>query len=204
MSRVKWLLFAAVCAGHFSLIAAFSKDGRSGKVTSSPKLTFSFRMTNAQPEMVEHTKATAIRSKIEPLKSSKSDVIAATSAESDQGQDSISTVVAGSAADSLHLFNHDRFLDAIDLDKSAVAGNGFEDALGKSLPSQFDSVVLELLIDDNGQPVQVMCIEGDCSTELSDKLQLLLAIPFVPAIKNGQAVASRKLIQVLPTPTFGL
>lgn len=109
-----------------------------------------------------------------------------------------------SSTDPSSFLNRDKFLGAGELDESAKASNAFEDALEKALPRSFDSIVLEFFIDENGQIVQLTCIEGDCSTELSKQLEQLLLIPLTAAIKNGQPVPSRKVIQVSPTPTFGL
>ena len=102
------------------------------------------------------------------------------------------------------IFDRSRFLDAAELDQSAAAPMVFEQTLDKALPAAFDLIVLEFLIDESGQPVQLTCIDGDCSAQLVEKLQQLMVIPFSPAIKNGRPVASRKVIQISPTPTFGL
>ena len=97
-----------------------------------------------------------------------------------------------------------RYLDFDALDQSAISSLEFEAALAKALPMKFEQIMLEFLIDETGRTVLVSCIEGDCSTTLAADFQQLLALPFEPALKNGQAVASRKIIQVLPLapPTF--
>lgn len=208
VSRIRWLLLAAVCSIHFGLIISFLNGGRSSKAASGSdsRLTVQIikpQLQNTEPqERTAQSKAPADpeTAKPPPKITAPLPAIAKTGRKNAAAPASPET----SNNEPPPFFNRDKFLDAGELDQSAAASKAFEDALDKALPSTFDSIVLEFLIDETGQTVQLNCIEGDCSASPTNWLQQLLAIPFTPAIKNGQPVASRKVIQFLPTPTFGL
>ena len=205
MGRIKWLLLAAVCGVHFALIGSFLHGGRSGQPAKNSESRLILQIVNTEPpEREESTRPTAPPSLPPPAITTET----ATSpppppANVDRKSDVSPKTAERSNSEPFPFFNRNRFLDAGELDESATASKAFDDALDKALPARFDSIVLEFLIDENGQTVQLACIEGDCSAALLEKLQQLLAIPFAPATKNGQPVASRKLIEILPTPTFG-
>ena len=101
-------------------------------------------------------------------------------------------------------FNRERFFELDELDEPATGASGFETALNEALPTTFEVIVLEFLINEMGVTVQITCIDGDCSNASIENLQALASISFSPAMKYGVAVASRKVIQVLPLPRFGL
>ena len=109
-----------------------------------------------------------------------------------------------SATEDVAGFNRERFFDLDELDEPATGTSGFETALNDALPTTFEIIVLEFLINEMGVTVQITCIDGDCSNASIENLQALASIPFLPAMKNGSTVASRKVIQVLPLPRFGL
>ena len=195
---------AVVCAIHFSLIISFLHVGRSGPPASGSTVKLRLQVIETKPPVSQFQER--LTSQPSPPTAQPSEKPAAlTSAANAENKSNVAPSTAEkSSSDPLPFFNRDRFLDAGDLDQSAAASKAFEDALDKSLPARFDLIVLEFLIDESGQTVQLKCIDGDCSTELAEKLQQLVALPFTPATKNGQPVASRKVIQISPTPTFGL
>ena len=101
------------------------------------------------------------------------------------------------------ILNRNMFLNLEDLDEAAAHSESFEQALLKAMPAQYNSLLLEFLIDETGSVVEVSCIEGDCLDVINEQMQQLTGQSFVPALKNGQAVASRKVIQISPLPTSG-
>ena len=193
---------AVVCAIHFGLISSFLNAGKSGQSARGSATSLRFQIIAAQPPIPQ------VQDRSEPQsatdKPSEKTAAAPGTASLEKKSSSAPGTTEKASSDPLPFFNRDRFLDAGDLDQSAAASKAFEDTLEKSLPAGFDLIVLEFLIDESGQTVQLTCIDGDCSTELAEKLQQLVALPFTPATKNGQPVASRKVIQISPTPTFGL
>lgn len=202
MGRIKWLLLAAVCGAHFALIGSFLHAGRSGQPTENSESRLTLQIVIPQPpEPQKRTAQPILPAPALPPEKSPSSPPAA--ANVDRKIDVIPETSDKSSSEPSPFFNRERFLDAGELDQSAVASKAFEDALDKTLPARFDSIVLEFLIDENGETVQLNCIEGDCSAALSERLQQLMLIPFTPASKNGQPVASRKVIEVFPTPTLG-
>lgn len=208
MGQIRWLLLAAVCAVHFALIVGFLHAGRSGQSAENPTPKLSLQIVNTQPtDRNESASVPAPPSLPKPaLPTEKATITTSAPANANKKSDvspETSENSEKSNSEPFPFFNRNRFLDAGDLDQSAVASKAFESALDKALPDKFESVVLEFLIDEAGQTVQLTCIEGNCSAELSEKLQQLVAIPFTPATKNGQPVASRKVIEIFPTPTFG-
>ena len=104
----------------------------------------------------------------------------------------------------LRLKNMAVFLDADAVDQTARPDDHFEILLGQRLPLRIESMVLEFWIDDEGITVQVQCLEGACNDATIVPLTKLAELRFAPAIKNGTPVASRKVMQIDPLPTFGL
>lgn len=95
---------------------------------------------------------------------------------------------------------HELFLDADALDTTATPPEGFQQILEQRMPFHIESVVLEFLIDKEGNTVALNCLEGDCNEKLQDGISYLLRLKFTPAIKGSAAVASRKVIQIDPKP----
>lgn len=102
------------------------------------------------------------------------------------------------------LQNQNIFLDADAVDRTARPDENFETALGQRLPLRIESMVLEFWIDKDGITVQVRCLEGACNDEADTPLTRFAELRFTPAIKDGVPVASRKVMQIDPLPTFGL
>lgn len=101
-------------------------------------------------------------------------------------------------------FPPEQFLTAEDLDQTATAPESFSAALGQSLPLAFTAVEIEFWIDATGRTVQVVCVDENCTTSISENLHQLLSLVFSPAIKNNFPVSSRKRVLIEPAPTFGL
>ena len=200
MSPVRWLVLPTVCAAHFALLIGFSN----GNSKYSAKKTDSM--------IVRVVESIALNSNIQkiavssPQRPSLVNTALATPVQFEAKPDE--KIGQEQAAQTSRLFppvfKSDKFINVEDLDVPAVGASELETVMNQTLPTRFDFVVLEFLIDEAGRTVQVACIEGDCSESLKYKIQALLAVPFEPALKNGQAVASRKVIYVLPVPTYGL
>lgn len=195
---------AVVCAIHFSLISSFFNAGRSGPPASGLIVKLRSQVIETQPPVSQFQERLTSQPSPPTAKPSEKPTAPPSAASADNRSNVAPSTPEKSSSDPLTFFNRDRFLDAGDLDQSAAASKAFEDVLDKSLPARFDLIVLEFLIDESGQTVQLMCLDGDCSSELTVELQQLMTLPFVPAIKNGKPVASRKIIQISPTLTFGL
>lgn len=104
----------------------------------------------------------------------------------------------------LRLKNLDTFLDADAVDQTARPDENFEIALGQRLPLRVEPMVLEFWIDKEGITVRVQCLEGACNDAADTFLTKLAELRFAPAVKDGAPVASRKVMQIDPLPTFGL
>lgn len=203
VNRNIWPLLGLVCAVHFFLLQAFLNADARTRSLAAKRTGLSLALIEpSQPTLVPSKKAESPKSQASPALAEQkalSNPATRQSPELTQPlQQSVESKVVGSAID------RSKFLDFDALDQSAIATDEFELTLNKLLPTKFDSIVLELLIDETGRTVQVACIAGDCLTATHDGLQQLLSVPFLPAVKDGQAVASRKVIEILPTLTLGL
>ncbi len=96
-----------------------------------------------------------------------------------------------------------KFLDADEVDKTAEFGDNFDLALEQKLPTNVESITLEFWISQDGKTLQVLCTAGACSEAVITSLSQLSELKFFPAIKDDQAVASRKVIQIDTKPMFG-
>lgn len=97
-----------------------------------------------------------------------------------------------------------RFFDSQELDTSAEPQNNFSDALGRLLPLNVQAIMLEFWIEKDGTTAQVKCLDGACSQAVIASLPELSSLRFAPAVRDGHAVASRKVLQIDPPPSFGL
>ncbi len=211
LSLNRWLTFAAVCAAHILLVGSFANSARFSNQHSAKPSSFDLRIkdksisvfviqANAQPAL--------------PLQSAALPPARATTQRNPRPELLTQTTPPKQAEQTeqaeppfrpaLAVLNKEKFLDFDALDQAAVAFSQFESALVNTLPASFEVIVLELFIDESGRTVQLACIEGDCTDELRYKLPDLMDVPFTPAMKNGESVASRKIIQLLPAPTYGL
>ena len=197
MSKTRWQILAAVCAAHGLLVGSFLSDSRSAvpAVGSVERLYVQLIKTPALQPYTHPVNAAQVPSRLNPLAP-----LPQVNAAVPQGHQRQETTQKPDAVTP----THDKFLDLEALDEPAVSSSDFEAALSQALPGRFEKVVLELFIDEAGRTVQVSCVEGDCSEALAEKLKRLLAVPFIPALKNGQTVASRKVLQISPIPTLGL
>ena len=118
--------------------------------------------------------------------------------------DSVRVSALPMAPDGLAWANRVKFLYADQVDMAAYLSDGFENALEQRLPLDVESIVLEFWISDDGSTVQVTCLEGACSDAVISSLGKLSELKFSPAIKDNQAVPSRKVIQIDPRPRFGM
>lgn len=201
MSNSKWPLLAAVCAAHVVLISLFSATGSSGSARQEIQ-TFQVRLR--EPPQLENAPVdvdVSTRQSEIPHEGFKPKRPVPSLAPNQLGdpQTATSSVLSMKA-----LSNKARFLDVDEVDAPALATTQFEGALDQALPSRFELIVLELLIDEAGRTVSALCIGGDCGEALAQRLQLLLVVPFAPAQKDGIAVASRKIIQISPLPDLRL
>ena len=208
VSLTRWLLLSAVCAAHFVLIISLSNSGGASKNLAEKRESLRFLVvSNSAPEPGVQKKPDSA-SQLAEIKSVVLAPLNTTAAES------VKKVLSGQAnkvdqAEQISrsfwpVFNPENFLNVDELDVAALGSSELESMMTKALPAQFEFVILEFLIDKTGRIVQVACIDGECSEILNFELQALLAVPFKPALKDGQVVASRKVIHVLPVSTFGL
>ena len=118
--------------------------------------------------------------------------------------DSVRVPALPLALDGLAWTNRVKFLYSDQVDTTAYLSDGFENALEQRLPLDVESIMLEFWISDDGSTVQVTCLEGVCSDAVISSLGKLSELKFSPAIKDNQAVPSRKVIQIDPRPRFGM
>ena len=90
----------------------------------------------------------------------------------------------------------DLFLTLDQIDQSAEPLSDLGVTLGRIFPLFSGLVVLELWIDDQGRVLHVVVLQGRSLNSDSFDFVELLETPFKPAIKNGQTVASRKVIEI--------
>jgi hypothetical protein len=88
------------------------------------------------------------------------------------------------------------YLLAGDLDETAMPSEDLGTVLARIFPVLSGLIVLDLWIDATGQVVRVDLVQGRTLLREVDAMQPLLEVKFQPAIKNGQSVASRKLIEI--------
>lgn len=98
----------------------------------------------------------------------------------------------------------DYFLDTDLVDTTAEPSVDFEELLARMLPLNIKAVVLEFWIEKDGRTVEVRCLEGECNEDVIASLPGLTDLAFKPAIKNGEAVANRKVIQIDAKLSLGI
>lgn len=196
-SRKKLVLVCFVCGAHFALLAGLKDSVAPGKPsttigTKPQKLsillrpTFNTPLAQAQPTPKEQTKSIDRR---------------APDAQSTVANRKSESVEEPSRS----IFQtRDYFLNTDAVDKTAEPNDFFESQLAQLLPLNTQSVVLEFWIDKDGRSVEVRCIEGACTEEVVLSLPKLTDLIFTPAVKNGEPVGNRKVIQVDAKPTFGM
>ena len=203
VNRNIWPLLGLVCAFHFFLLQVFLNADSGVPSVGENHARLSLALVNAtQPPTALLDKAVPQKPQPPPQ---PAELKAPPKPSVQQAQELAVPPLQPVQSNGVSpAFDRSNFLDFEAVDQPATSTSEFEPTLTKVLPAGFEPIVLELLIDETGRTVHVACIEGDCSAAPDDGLQQLLLVPFLPAIKNGQPVDSRKVIQVLPTPTFGL
>ena len=208
MKRSILLLIGLVSSSHLLLLGIFFDAGLIGQAPNRPASRLSLQVVEersgitARPEIA--TPVPQLRSIKKPRETPEKPTDPLAEVKPGKTNEAAPDTSESSNRTLSPFFDRGRFLDAAELDQSAAAPTVFDQTLDKTLPTAVDLIVLEFLIDESGQTVQITCTDGDCSAQLVEKLQQLMVIPFSPAIKNGRPVASRKVIQISPTPTFGL
>lgn len=96
--------------------------------------------------------------------------------------------------------NAEDFFSPDEVDETANPVGNFEETLRQGLPLYVHGMTIEFWIDSMGNTVQVRCVEGDCTDEMTAGLEQLRSSMFEPAVKEGLAVPSRKLIQIDASP----
>lgn len=193
----KIILLAVVCLAHAGLLFSFSSGQSKPGITNAA--------SNKNPPVV----VLAFTSLLKPENGVENVAPTSQSAPTvTQGStDSVLRETPPNLTDSpawLRLRNLDTFLDADAVDQTARPDDNFEIALGQRLPLRIEPMVLEFWIDKDGMTVQVRCLEGACNDEAEASLTRLAELRFTPAVKDGAPVASRKVMQIDPLPTFGL
>ena len=203
VNRSIWLLIGLVCAVHFFLLKVFLHSDGAASPSDRKRTQFSLAVIERLPATAVPFKKIELP-KPQPLAPPVGFKIASPPQVHQTAELAVSPQQPIQGYGVNLALDRSRFLDLNAIDQSAISTGEFEPTLAKVLPANFESMLLELLIDETGRTVQVACIEGDCFATTDDGLQQLLDVPFLPAIKNGKTVASRKVIEVFPTPTFGL
>ena len=208
MRRSIWLLIGLVSSSHLVLLATFFNGGLRDRSSNSPAPRLSLQIVDVRSRVAAIPEIATPVPHSEPIQPPREPLEKLTGQLAEIKPAKTIEATPDSSADSntplSPFLDRSRFLDAAELDQSAATSNMFDPTLDQTLPATFDLIVLEFLIDETGQTVQLTCIDGDCSSAVIEKLQRLIVIPFTPATKNGRPVASRKVIQISPTPTFGL
>lgn len=191
----KLLLVCLVSGAHLALLAAFASD--SGNITNSDL---------AQDRRLSITLITAAEISQTAANEPFQRIVSPNKSYSNRLDIQASAIPATQPLILLdsrrfpRLGRPDLYLDADALDTTAVPPDGFQQILEQRLPYDIESVVLEFLIDNEGNTVAVNCLEGDCNLKLQGDISKLRELTFIPAIKGSAAVASRKVIQVDPKP----
>jgi hypothetical protein len=215
-----WLVTFAVCIAHLVLLGLFTSGGVPARTASLTGAFVTTGMTVRDVPNASGSKRQWSNLKIQPTLSSSVAPARLNLSEPSRASENHSAKptfqaevrdtqeehlkTASTKALNFYPFNRENFLDFDKLDSAAVSSAEFEDLLSNVLPRKFEFLVLELLIDEAGRTVQISCLDGECSQLLDEKLQELLPIAFVPAVKDRSAVPSRKVIHVAPTPNYQL
>lgn len=193
----KLTLVLAVCCGHLALVAGLSQSFASGKSAKSTGKNFEKMLVTLRP-IVKKPAADIATKRQEQTGKIETEVVDELNTPANQ------IVTSPQAPYWSGLQSRDYFLDNDAVDKTAEPRDEFEVLLSQFLPPNVQSIVLEFWIEKDGQTVEVKCIEGACSDDVLASLQKLGNLAFTPAVKNGEAVANRKIIQIDPKPSFGL
>jgi hypothetical protein len=94
------------------------------------------------------------------------------------------------------LLREDKYLTSNMLDTTAHPIEDMGLILAKIFPVLSGLIIMELWIDESGKVVKVDLIQGRTISQDYDALHPLLETTFEPAMKDGSAVASRKLIEI--------
>lgn len=196
-SRRKLVLVCFVCGAHFALLAGLKDSFAPGKPsiaigTAPQKFSIVLRST------FNTSSAQAFPTPKEQPKSIDRQAFTAPAVVSNKKPELIKEL-------SRSIFqSRDYFLDTDAVDRAAEPNDVFESQLVQLLPLNTQSIVLEFWIDKDGRPVEVRCIEGACTEEVTVSLPQLVDLVFSPAVKNGEPVGNRKVIQIDAKPTFGM
>lgn len=190
-------LVIVVCGGHLALLAGFSHSFASGKPAKTTRNATGNFVINLRPTIGKPL-AEALAKPPEQTSKTDSKVATALSTAQNQKIDLHETPLWPSFQ------SKDDFLDADAVDKTAEPSDNFEALLAQLLPLDIQNVVIEFWIEKDGRTVDVRCLEGACTDDVIASLPKLAELVFKPAIKNGEAVANRKVIQIDLKPSPGL
>lgn len=195
----KCLLLGALVWAHMAVIFGIGSSLRGatlppksyGPVLQAQLASFA---AVAQPQAPGPVPAPAISARIQPQAGRRpAEDAFTTPPPTRNGSDSYET------EERQHLKAED-FFSPDEVDETANPVGNFEETLRQGLPLYVHGLVIEFWIDSMGNTLQVRCVEGDCSDAMTAGLEQLLASLFQPAVKEGLAVPSRKLIQIDPSP----
>ena len=198
-SRPRWkkaLLLAIVSLAHAGLLYSFSAGQSNSRLPAAA--------SNKNPRVIVQASISLLKKENGSEPQVQASEPAPTVAQSNTNSALRETPGLTDSPRWLGLENQNIFLDADAVDETARPDVNFEVALSQRLPLRVESMVLEFWIDKEGVTVQVRCLEGACSDVVDATLIRLAELRFTPAIKNRAPVASRKVMQIDPLPTFGL
>lgn len=197
---LKWknlALVLVVCVGHLALLAGFSHSFASGKPENAIRNTTGSLVINLRPT-ISKPLAEALTKPRQQTGTSDSKAADALNAAQNQKSDLPETPFWSS------LPSRTYFLDTDAVDVTAEPTDDFDLVLARLLPLNVETVVIEFWIEKDGRIVDVRCLEGACTSDVIASLPKLAELVFKPAIKNGETVANRKVIQIDPKPSPGL
>ena len=190
-------LVLAVCALHLAFLAGFSCSFALGKSVKAPRLSSNNISVTFRPAINKPYVDAVTKIKGQASKASNEATDVSNAAKNQKSSLPETPFKTG-------LQSTDRFLDSDEVDITAEADDNFETLLAQLLPLNIQSVVLEFWIEKDGRTVEVRCIEGICTDEVKASLPKLGELTFTPALKNGKAVANRKVIQIDIKPSFDM
>ena len=199
----KFALLIIVCAGHFGALLGvnFQSHGQPGltSTTTSERPLAVFTVSAPALDTAPHTGVTD--NSRPSAKASRAATENPVSAIPPVAAEVPSVAPAPDVSASLAGI---KFFSADEVDKTADVSDNFDSALEQILPANVESIMLEFWISRDGTTLRVLCTAGACSEAVITSLNKLSELKFSPAIKDDEAVASRKVIQVDTKPMFGL
>lgn len=190
-------LVLVVCVGHLALLAGFSHSFASAKPENAIRNTTDILVVNLRPT-ISKPLAEALTKPRQQTGTADNTAADSPSATKNQKSDLPATPFWSGVPSRTY------FLDTDAVDVTAEPTDDFDLMLARLLPLNVEMVVIEFWIEKDGRTVDVRCLEGACTSDVTASLPKLAELVFKPAVKNGEAVANRKVIQIELRPSPGM